>query len=162
MSRRLIFNLAIGIAFLVAIVLWIVSIASEDFNFSLNWAVLIVAGTAGLCFILRGLFGRGENVIKKFTIFFGTGLIVVAFLCLVWELALEGTAADLVLPIVSLIVVIGLIVGMLAVGGKRWDQGDNQNVGYKNYHQRKAEEEERRLKEEAKKKSVESDNNEQR
>ena len=154
MSRRLGLNLIIGLAFVAALVLWIVSIVVDDFGFTLNWAVLIVAGTAGLCFILRGLFGRGENVGKKFRIMFGSVLLVLAFLSIVWELGVENeNLSRLVLPIVSLILVLGLIIGMIAVGGKRWDHGDNQSVGYKNFHQRKAEEE-KRLAAEAKTKEV--------
>jgi len=146
MARRLGGNLLIGIAFLAALILWILSITNEDtFGFfSLNWAVLIVAGTAGVCFILRGLFGRGENVGKKFRIMFGAGLLVIAFLCLVGEFALDD---ELIMPIILLILAAGLFFGMLAVGGRKWDQGDNQNVGYKNYRQRKAEEEKRLAKE---------------
>jgi len=142
MSRRLGYNLIIGLAFVLALVLWIVSIAVDDFGFTLNWGVLIVAGTAGLCFILRGIFGGSENVVKKLRIMFGSVLLALAFLSIVWELGIENdTLSRLVLPVVSLILVIGLIIGMLAVGARRWDHGDNQSAGYKNFHQRKVEKE---------------------
>ncbi|MCL2556689.1 MAG: hypothetical protein FWE03_06735 [Firmicutes bacterium] len=155
MARRFGLNLLIGLAFVAALVLWILSITIEEtFGFfNHNWAILVVAGTAGACFILRGLFGRGENVGKKFRIMFGSGLLIVAFLAIINEVAIEN---DLVVPIILLIVVLGLIIGMFAVGGKKWDHGDNQSVGYKNYHQRKAEEE-KRLAAEAKDKSKEDD-----
>ena len=45
------------------------------------------------------------------------------------------------MPIIAIVVTVALLLGFVAVGGKKWDQGDNQNVGYKNYYQRKAEEE---------------------
>jgi hypothetical protein len=39
------------------------------------------------------------------------------------------------------LVAAGIVLGIIGTGGKKWDTADNQKVGYKNYHQRKAEEE---------------------
>jgi uncharacterized membrane protein YesL len=33
-----------------------------------------------------------------------------------------------------------LLLGFVAIGGKKWDEGDNQKEGYKTYRERKAEE----------------------
>ena len=59
---------------------------------------------------------------------------------MIGELAIEDKQ-NLVIPIIAVVVTVALLLGFVAVGGKKWDQGDNQNVGYKNYYQRKAEEE---------------------
>jgi len=76
---------------------------------------------------------------RRVSVFGGAGLIVIAFLCLVWEFALSGNQ---ILGIVSLIVVLALLVITLLVsGGPKWNVGDNRQDDYKDYHQRKAEEE---------------------
>ena len=42
----------------------------------------------------------------------------------------------------------GIVLGVLVTGGKKWDEGDNQKVGYKTYRERKAEEEKKKQEEE--------------
>ena len=53
---------------------------------------------------------------------------------------------NLVLPILLVVVSVLLVLGILFTGGKKWDTGDNQKMGYKNYYQRKAEEEKKKTK----------------
>ena len=40
------------------------------------------------------------------------------------------------------------MLSVIAVGGNRWDSGDNKQVGYKNYFQRKKAEEKAEVKQE--------------
>ncbi len=140
MSKKFLFGFVLGLIFVVAAVLWLLSIVAEDtFGwFTLGWAVTLIAGGFGIAFILRGLFSKTAGPIKKFYIYFGAGMLVMAVLALVGELSMPG---KIVLPIIAIILTAALLLGFIAVGGKKWDQGDNQNVGYKNYYQRKAEEE---------------------
>jgi hypothetical protein len=60
--------------------------------------------------------------------------------------SLEGKIRTLIVPIIVGVLILGILVGYIVTGGKKWDGGDNQQVGYKNYHQRKAEEEAREKK----------------
>jgi len=149
MNKTFMFNLVIGLSLVAAAVLWILSIAAPDnFGwFNLNWAVAIFAGTTGVVFILRGtLVKMRDVVVKKFFVWLGAGLLAVA------AFSAGGLifGDEFVAPIIALILACGLVIGMIAVGGRRWDEGDNQRAGYKNYYQRKAEEEERKAKEAAK------------
>lgn len=114
-----------------AAVLWLLSVLMEEtFGwFSLGWAITIVAGVFGIMFVLRGLFSKSAGPLKKLYIYFGAALIAVAVFALIGELAVKKD--NLVMPIIAVVVTAALLLGFLAVGGKKWDQGDNQNVGYK-------------------------------
>ena len=140
MSRNLWYKLLGGLVILVAAVLWLLSVlVPETFGFfSLAWAGVLLCGGLGLILILNGCFQKNVSTIKKLKIWFGIALIVCAILCLVSELAIKGS---LVIPIIAVVVAVGLIITIFATGGKKWDEGDNHQAGYKNYHERKAEEE---------------------
>lgn len=140
MSKNFLFKFVLGLVVVVAAVLWLLSMLVEDtFGwFSLGWAITMIAGVFGVMFILRGLFSSTAGPIKKLYIYFGAGLLIAALFALIGEIALPG---KLVMPIIAIVVTVALLLGFVAVGGKKRDQGDNQNVGYKNYYQRKAEEE---------------------
>ena len=65
----------------------------------------------------------------------------------VWVMsAMTGVRAAIV-PIIASAVTVVVLLCRLAVGGKKWDQADNENVGYKDYRTRKREEEERKRQE---------------
>ena len=118
--------------------------------FTLGWAGTIVLGGWGVLWLLGGLFSKNISTLKKGEIWVGIGLLILAFGCLISELAIED---NLVLPIILVIVAFGLVISVIAVGGNRWDSGDNKQVGYKNYFQRKkAEEKEERKEEKAEEK----------
>lgn len=140
MSRNLIYKLLGGLVVLAAAVLWILSLTvPETFGFfSLAWAGVLLCGGIGLIFLLNGIFQQNISTIKKLKIWFGVGLLVGALLCLVSAIAIPDS---LVIPIIAVIVAIGFIITILATGGKKWDEGDNHKVGYKNYFERKKEEE---------------------
>ena len=140
MGRNMLYKLLGALIVLVASVLWILSLTvPETFGFfSLAWAGVIICGGLGLIMLLQGCFQKNVSTIKKLKIWFGIALIVCAILCLVSELAINDS---LVIPIIAIVVAVGLVITVLATGGKKWDEGDNHKAGYKNYYERKAEEE---------------------
>ena len=149
MSKKFLFGFVVCLLIVVIAVLWLLSavgVAGMEW-FTLGWAATIAAGVLGLAFIGRGLFGKFAGPLKKLWIFFGAGFLVVAVITLACEIALPG---EIVMPIIAVVLAVALLVGFVAVGGKKWDTGDNQKAGYKTYRQRKAEEEARRQEEENK------------
>lgn len=143
MSKKFLFGFVLGLTAVVAAVLWLLSVVMPDsFRwFSLGWAVVLITGVFGAAFVLRGLFGGAAGPLKKLNIFIGAGFLVAAFLALIGELALDN---KIVMPVIAIIAAAALLLAYIAVGGKKWDGGDNQKVGYKNYYQRKAEEEKKK------------------
>ncbi len=141
MSKKFLFGFILGLAAVAAATLWLLSVLVPDsFGwFSLSWAVALVTGVFGVAFVIRGLFGKSAIPLKKFYIYFGAGFLIVAFLCLINEVT--SIKSEVVLPVIALVVAVALLLGFVAVGGKKWDGGDNEKAGYKNYYQRKAEEE---------------------
>ena len=140
MGRNLIYKLLGAFIVLAAAILWILSLTvPETFGFfSLAWAGVVICGGLGLIMLLQGCFQKNVSTIKKLKIWFGIILIVCAILCLVSELAIPG---NLILPIISIVVAVGLVITIIATGGVKWDEGDNHKSGYKNYYERKAEQE---------------------
>ena len=140
MGRNLWYKLLGAFIILIAAVLWLLSVVvPETFGFfSLAWAGVLLCSGLGLIMILNGCFQKNISTIKKLKIWFGVALVICAILCLVSELAIKGS---LVIPIIAIVIAVGLIVTIFATGGKKWDEGDNHKVGYKNYFERKAEEE---------------------
>ena len=138
MNKRFLFGFVIGIAALASAVLWLLSVLVPDtFGwFSGGWAVVVISGVAGLAFVLKGVCVKESGVLKKLSIMIGAALLVVCFIQLAIELALPKNA---IAPAITVIAVAALLLGYIVVGGKKWDSGDNQKVGYKNYYQRKAE-----------------------
>lgn len=140
MSKKLMFKVLVGLLFVAMDVVWLLSevMPASFANFNFAWLITVFAATLGILFILRGLFAKNVSVVKKFNIFFGAVLIVAGVLALV------GTFIEtkLVLPILAIGMTVGVLLSVLAVGGKKWDTGDNQKAGYKNYYQRKKEREE--------------------
>ena len=122
------------------LLLWVLKIfVPETFGFySLNWGVLFLSAFWGVSFLLRGVVAKTLVIAKKTYILLGAGFLVVAVFALVTVVALPDNA---ILPIVLAILAFALLLGVIATGGKKWDSGDNKQVGYKNYFQRKAAEE---------------------
>ena len=153
MSKKFLFVFVIALAFLAAAVLWLLSAVPADnpvlADFKPQWAIVIVAGVCAVAFIFRAFFEKSALVpMKKLYVIIGAGLIVV---CVFMVISIYAWQTDkIIAPIIGVIAALALVLMVLASGGKKWDQADNKNVGYKNYHQRKAEEEEQRKKEENK------------
>ncbi len=107
--------------------------------YSLSWATTIFLAAAGLKYVLGGVFMTSKGVIaRRMSIIAGSVILVLALICLTSAIALPR---NIIAPIIAIILTAAIFVGILVTGGRKWDAGDNQRVGYKNYHQRKAEEE---------------------
>ena len=107
--------------------------------YSLSWATTIFLAAAGLKYVLAGIFMTSKGVIaRRMTIIAGAVMLVLALICLTSAIAIPN---NIIAPIIAIIITLAVFVGILVTGGLKWDGGDNQKVGYKNYYQRKAEEE---------------------
>lgn len=139
MSKKLLFKVLACLLFVGVAVVWLLSKMMPDkfANFEPMWLLAIFCAAMGALFIIKGLFGKNVSAGKKFNIFVGAGFLVGALFAVAGSLVDN----DYVLPIIAIIVTVAVLLSILAVGGKKWDDGDNQKVGYKNYYQRKAEEE---------------------
>lgn len=140
MSRNFVYKLLGALVVVVAAVLWLLSVVvPETFGwFNLAWAGVLACGGLGLIILLQGCFQQNVTTIKKLKIWFGIILLVCAVLCLVSAIAIPES---IVLPIIAIVVAVGLVITIFAVRGEKWDEGDNHKIGYKNYHERKADEE---------------------
>ena len=136
MSKKLLFKVLVALCFVAVAVVWLLS-ALDVIHVNLSWVIAVFAFALAALFIIYGLAEKTVGAIKKLYILFGAALAVAGILALV------GTFIDgnLVLPIIAIIVTVAVLLCILAVGGKKWDQADNENVGYKDYRTRKAEEE---------------------
>ena len=141
MDKRFFSRILIVLGVVAVLVLWLLkelpATAGMFGWYSLAWAATIFAGVVGAKFILDGVFMGSKGVIsRKFSILLGAACLVVALLSLTAEIFI---ADNIVIPIIAIIVAAAIFLGILVTGGRKWDAGDNQRVGYKNYHQRKAE-----------------------
>lgn len=140
MSKNFIYKFCCYLLILIAPILWLLKVIfPAQFGwYNLSLCVGIVTAGIGLMIILKQLLSKGNTVLKKFNIFVGGGLGIISVFCFVSAFALPK---NIIAPIICIIVAACLMLGLLATGAKKWDEGDNNKVGYKNYYQRKAEEE---------------------
>ena len=140
MSKNFMFKLLIGLLILAAPVLWLLSIIWTDtFGwFNASYAVAMLSAGVGALLLLRGVFKKDNIVYKKANIWLGIGLLIVTLFSIASAIALPD---NWIAPIICILVALGIVLGIIGTGGKKWDTADNQKAGYKNYHQRKAEEE---------------------
>lgn len=137
MSKKFLLKVLVALCFVAVAVVWLLS-AIGVIEVNLAWLIAAFAFALAVIFIVYGLAAKTLGTIKKFYIIFGAVLAVAGVLALV------GTIIEdkLVLPIIAIIITVGMLLCILAVGGKKWDQGDNEVAGYKDYRTRKKEEEE--------------------
>ncbi len=137
MKKRHIFTIINLAALVFALMLWVIALAAPDLmpGFGFAWAAFVATIIWAVSFTVR-IFFEEEVVLKKSWSILATVFYVTATGCIVGALALPG---KLVLPILCLAAAIALLVGSLVLGGKKWDEGDNQKPGYKNYYERKEE-----------------------
>lgn len=139
MSKSFLAKFLIALSIVAVAVFWLLSFFVEAFKpFNASWAIAIVSGMIGIVFVCVGMFSKKTGIQKKLYIFGGAGLILICVLCLINIFAISN---EIVLPVIAVVVAVAIALSVLVVGGKKWDQGDNQNAGYKNYYQRKAEQE---------------------
>lgn len=141
MSKKLLFKVLAALCFIAVAVVWLLS-AVGVIEVNLSWLIAVFAFALALLCIIYGLISKTVGTFKKMYILLGAALVIAGILALV------GTFIDskLVLPIIAIVITVAVLLCILAVGGKKWDQGDNENVGYKDYHTRKKEEEEQKNK----------------
>ena len=140
MSKNFIFKFCGYLLILIAPILWLLNILlPEQFGW-VNLSLVVGFVTAGfaLLVILKQLLLAGNTTLKKVNIFIGGGFGVISLFCFVSAFALNK---NIVAPIICIILASCLLLGLVVTGAKKWDEGDNHKVGYKNYHQRKAKEE---------------------
>lgn len=142
MSKKMLFRLGLAGSALAVAVIWLVSLLVDSFTFDLSIAIAIFSGLAGIMYLLKGCLTKGNVVTKKFSILFGAGLLIICLFSIAGAIALPG---KYVMPIIAIILTAAIFLGILFTGGKKWDQGNNKNIGYKTYHERKAEEEKNKL-----------------
>ncbi len=141
---------------LVALILWFIGLLGVEGLkfFTFLYVALFFFGAYASSFLLRGIFLNNEDAILKRTMFILTGGFLVGFLIsLVFVLPIE-IENTLKVVVAAILVAVGVaaIISLLFRGSKKWDQGDNEKPGYKNYRERLAEEE--------KTKTVENNENE--
>ncbi|MBP5357013.1 MAG: hypothetical protein J6Y68_02560 [Clostridia bacterium] len=138
MSKNLLIKVVVGLLFVGVAVVWLLS-ALDVISVNLSWVIGIFCAALGLVFILKGLFSKNLGIVKKIDIIIGCALLVAAVFAVIGSFV-EDTA-KLVFPIIAVAITVCALLAVLATGGKKWDQADNENVGYKNYYERKKEEE---------------------
>ena len=145
--KRSIFTVLNIAGLLVGAVLWLLSmLVPESFGwFNLAYAVLIVGAVLGTTTLLNGVSDKTNVITKKAKIAISAVFYVIAVVALVFAIALP---TNIIPPVICIVILVIALCSTFAVGGKKWDQGDNQQSGYKNYYQRKAEEEEKKNPEE--------------
>lgn len=141
MSKKLLFKVLAALCFIAVAVVWLLS-AVGVIEVNLSWLIAVFAFALALLCIIYGLISKTVGTFKKMYILLGAALVIAGILALV------GTFIDskLVLPIIAIVITVAVLLCILAVGGKKWDQGDNENIGYKDYRARKKEEEEQKNK----------------
>ena len=155
MNKNIIFKVLVCVLFLTVSILWLLSAVMPDTFGGLNlaWLIAIFAFGMGILFIGKGVLTKDLISIRKFYVFLGV-IFVVAGVCALIGTVIKSVA--IALPVVALVLSAGLLISTLFVQGKKWDAGDNQEPGYKNYWERKAEKE----KLEAEKKAAETEQDE--
>ena len=143
MDKRFFSRILIILGVVAVLVLWLlkeIPATAEMFSwYSVAWGATILSGVVGLKFLLDGIFMGSKGVIsRKFLILLGAVCLIGAFLCLTSAIVIPN---NLIMPIIAVALAGAIFLGIMVTGARKWDGGDNQRVGYKNYHQRKAEEE---------------------
>jgi len=144
MSKKFLGGFIVLLIALVVIVCWIlylIPVAGFDW-FNTSVALGIICATLGLV-LTFGAFTKDLVPLKKLKAFFGIVIFAVGVILLILGFALvsETLLIKILLPVILGVVVLGILIGYIVTGGKKFDTGDNQVAGYKNYRQRKAEEE---------------------
>lgn len=139
MSRRFLPKLLVLLAALAAIAFWIITLVKPDlFNFQTSYVIAGLVAVVGLYFLIRAIQEK-DTISKRANMLFCIPCLVGAVAIVV--AATIGLEDKIALPILLGALVVGFILSLCVTGGKKWDEGDNHKVGYKNYYERKAEEE---------------------
>ncbi len=135
MQKRHLFTVINLAALVFAALLWVLGVADVLEGFTFAWASFIATAIWAVSFTARVFFEK-QTVMKKSWTILAAVFYLTAAGSLIGALALPG---KLVLPIICLTAAVALLIGSLVLGGKKWDEGDNEKPDYKNYYERKAE-----------------------
>ncbi|MBO5215955.1 MAG: hypothetical protein J6B79_07185 [Clostridia bacterium] len=150
MNKSFVYKLIIGIVGVCSAVMWLIGAITGGVLgfFTLGWAIAVFSGITGLVFVIRAFLDKTNVQLKRFYVYFGCALIGVCVFAVIGELFVVQD--KLIMPIIAVVITVALLLGFLAIGGKKWDEGDNQKPGYKTYRERKAEEEQAKSQDENK------------
>ncbi|MBR6773886.1 MAG: hypothetical protein IKM16_04380 [Clostridia bacterium] len=139
MNKSFVYKLIIGIVGVCSAVMWLIGAITGGVLgfFTLGWAIAVFSGITGLVFVIRAFLDKTNVQLKRFYVYFGCALIGVCVFAVIGELFVVQD--KLIMPIIAVVITVALLLGFLAIGGKKWDEGDNQKPGYKTYRERKAE-----------------------
>lgn len=139
MNRKIIFSAVNVGGLLIASLLWLLSVVAPDafgwYNFS--FAIAVVFAIWGASFIVKGVTGDDSVATKKANVLFGAILAVIALIALPFAIAIP---TNVIPPLVCVTVALIAFISIIATAGKKWDAGDNEKPGYKNYYERKNDE----------------------
>jgi hypothetical protein len=141
MSKSFFFKFGFMLVLVAVAVFWLLSFAfpGEFGDTVMQWVMAGAVGAIGLFYVLRS-FSKELAMLRKFYLFFGMGLIAVGGVLVINILAVEDeTLKRFIIPGIAVVAAVALLLSVVITGGKKWDQGDNKVIGYKNYAQRKAE-----------------------
>ncbi len=138
MSKSLLVKVLVGLCFVGVSVVWLLS-ALGVIQVNLSWVIGVFCAALGLIFLVKGLVSKNLGIVKKIDVIIGCALLVAAVFAIIGSFV-EDVAA-LVFPIIAVGITVAALLCVIATGGKKWDQADNQHVGYKDYWARKKEEE---------------------
>lgn len=140
MSRSFLPKLMVLVAALAAIVFWIIVLVKPEVfgDFKVSYVIAALVAIIGLYFMLKAI--QQKDTMSK------RAYMMLCIPCLLGAVAIIiaatiGLKDKIALPILLAALVVGFILSLCVTGGKKWDEGDNHQAGYKNYYQRKAEEE---------------------
>ncbi len=137
MNKRLIFRVVNLIAVVLAAILWVISAVDAEAlgGFNFGWAAFIITGVWAISYTVRACTEK-DVVMRKTWLILAVTFYITAAGSLIGALAMPS---KLVLPIICLVAAVAVLIGTLVLGGKKWDEGDNEKPDYKNYYERKAE-----------------------
>jgi len=133
MCKTLPFKIMLGVSLLLAAVFWMLYLipvqAVRDLPISLpNMIVLIVSAGWGVAFFIHSFASKAlHRTTKKFMITFGIIFLAVAVLSAIFAFT-DINLMGIIWPIIAIVIIAILLFSSIVVGGKRWDQADNQNV----------------------------------
>jgi len=134
MNKKLVFRLGITLTLLVAAVMWLLSAipaTAETFTVGAgtigHWIGFVVTLGIGIAFALRGFMDKsnGPPILKRLWIIFGIALVAVAVIIII-EIFVWFEDGVPVMPIVAVGLGVALFLSLIVVGGRKWDQADNE------------------------------------
>ncbi|MDR1697981.1 MAG: hypothetical protein LBR37_03670 [Erysipelotrichaceae bacterium] len=104
-------------------------------------AIAVLASGFGLVLVCTAFSKQYLLTTRKIRAFIGGALLLLGILYIIMFFTplVDYDWAKIFWPVLGVVLVLVLMICLFVSGGKKWDAGDNQKAGYKNYHQRKAE-----------------------